>query len=71
MNILDENILDSQKYYLKNWRIHVRQIGYGIGHQGIKDEEIISLLHQLGSVTFFTRDMVGSCYSTQPNNYGG
>jgi hypothetical protein len=56
MNILDENILDKQRYYLKNWRIHVRQIGHEIGRQGIKDEEIIPLLHQLGEVTFFTRD---------------
>ena len=56
MNILDENILDDQRYYLKNWRIHVRQTGHEIGRQGIKDEEIIPLLHQLGEVTFFTRD---------------
>ena len=56
MNILDENILNEQRYYLKNWRIHVRQIGHEVGHQGIKDEEIIPLLHQLGAVTFFTRD---------------
>jgi hypothetical protein len=56
MNILDENILDTQRYFLRSWRIHVRQIGHEIGRQGIKDEEIIPVLHQLGAVTFFTRD---------------
>jgi hypothetical protein len=52
MNILDENILDTQRYFLRSWRIHVRQIGHEIGRQGIKDEEIIPVLHQLGAVTF-------------------
>ncbi len=56
MNILDENILNDQRYYLRNWKIHVRQIGHEISRHGIKDEEIIPLLHQLGAVTFFTRD---------------
>lgn len=57
MNILDENIPDSQRQLLRSRRIQVRQIGHEVGRQGMKDEEIIPLLHQLRSVTFFTRDL--------------
>lgn len=56
MNILDENIPDSQRLLLKSWRIQVSQIGHEVGRQGLKDEAIISLLHKVGPVTFFTRD---------------
>lgn len=58
MNILDENIPDSQLQLLRSWRIRVRRIGHGVGRQGMKHEEIIPLLHRLGAVTFFTRDWV-------------
>jgi hypothetical protein len=57
MNILDENIPDSQRQLLRSWRIRVRQIGHEVGRQGMKDEEIIPVLHRLGPVTFFTRDL--------------
>lgn len=57
MNILDENIPDSQRQLLRSWRIRVRQIGYEVGRQGMKDEGIIPLLHKIGQVNFFTRDM--------------
>jgi len=57
MNILDENIPESQKQLLRSWHIHIRQIGYEVGHKGMKDEEIISFLHQLHKSTFFTRDL--------------
>ena len=57
MNVLDENIPDSQRQLLRSWRIKVRQIGYEIGRRGMKDEEIISLLHQIGQVIFLTRDL--------------
>lgn len=56
MNILDENIIDSQRWLLRSWRISVRQIGYEVGRQGVDDEAIIPLLHQLRRPTFFTRD---------------
>ncbi|MGH2541569.1 MAG: hypothetical protein ACRDIB_02150, partial [Ardenticatenaceae bacterium] len=56
MNILDENIIDSQRRRLQGWRISVRQIGYNVGRQGIKDDEIIPLLHDLRRPTFFTLD---------------
>ena len=56
MNILDENIPDDQRQLLHSWRIRVRQIGHEVGYQGMKDEEIIPILHRLGPVTFFTHD---------------
>jgi len=57
MNLLDENIPDSQRQLLRSWRIRVRQIGHEDGRQGMKDEEIIPFLHGLRSATFFTRDL--------------
>jgi hypothetical protein len=57
MNVLDENIPNSQRQILRNWRIRVQQIGYEVGRQGMKDEEIIPLLHKISPTTFFTRDL--------------
>ncbi|MBO0859667.1 MAG: hypothetical protein J2P21_14495 [Chloracidobacterium sp.] len=56
MNILDENIPRSQRLLLLSWGVHVKQIGLDIGHKGLLDEEIISLLHSLRQPTFITRD---------------
>lgn len=56
MNVLDENIPDSQRLLLKSWRIPVLQIGHEVGRQGLKDDAIIPLLHKSSPVTFFTRD---------------
>ena len=56
MNILDENIIDSQRQRLRHWRIAVRHMGYDVGRQGMKDQEIITVLHRLRRPTFFTRD---------------
>ena len=56
MNILDENIIKNQCELLKSWRIPYKQIGHSIGRIGLQDKEIISLIHNLQSPTFFTRD---------------
>jgi hypothetical protein len=56
MIILDENFPDSQRLILAGWRIAVRQIGQDIGREGMQDDEIIPLLHQLTRPTFFTLD---------------
>jgi hypothetical protein len=56
VNLLDENIRESQARLLRQWRIRFRQVGQDVGHLGIKDAEIISLLHGLGRTTLFTRD---------------
>jgi hypothetical protein len=56
VNVLDENIIDSQRQRLRQWRIAVRQVGHEVGRPGMKDQEIITLLHGLRRPTFFTRD---------------
>jgi hypothetical protein len=57
VNILDENILFSQRTRLKSWKVHFKQIGMEIGRSGMKDRnDIIPLLHTLRSPTFFSCD---------------
>lgn len=56
MNILDENIIESQRRLLQSWRIAIRHLGYDLGRRGMKDDDIIPFLHQLRRPTFFTRD---------------
>lgn len=56
MNILDENIPEGQRERSRRWRIGVGQIGQGVGRQGIQDQDIIPLLHQLRRPSFFRRD---------------
>ncbi|MCB8919403.1 MAG: hypothetical protein H6666_15915 [Ardenticatenaceae bacterium] len=56
MIILDENYPESQRLILAGWRIAVRQVGQEVGRDGMQDEEIIALLHQLTRPTFFTLD---------------
>ncbi len=57
MNVLDENILESQRQWLRSWRIPVRQIGHELGHKGMLDEQLIPLLLTLRRPTLFTRDL--------------
>jgi hypothetical protein len=56
MNVLDENVVETQCRLFRKWRVRFQQIGFGIGSEGMKDSEIISLLHDLASPTFITRD---------------
>ena len=56
MNLLDENVPESQRLLLGSRRVPVRQIGHDTGRKGMKDDEIISLLHQSDRLTFFTLD---------------
>jgi hypothetical protein len=56
MNVLDENVPDSQRALLRSKRIALRQIGQDLGQRGMKDDQIISLLHGLERPTFFTLD---------------
>jgi hypothetical protein len=57
MNILDENILFSQRDRLKSWKVHFKQIGMEIGRSGMKDRnDIIPLLHTLRRPIFFSCD---------------
>lgn len=56
MNILDENIGETQRLILRTHGIHIHQIGYDVGHKGMDDEQIIPFLHSLRDSSFFTRD---------------
>ena len=56
MNVLDENVPESQRALLHRKRIAIRQIGLDLGRMGMKDDELIPLLHQLDRPTFFTLD---------------
>ncbi|HJT75987.1 MAG TPA: hypothetical protein VJ739_02200 [Gemmataceae bacterium] len=56
MNVLDENLPESQRILLRRRRVPFRQIGEELGQKGMKDREIIALLHQLDRPTFFTLD---------------
>jgi hypothetical protein len=56
VNVLDENIRDDQRALLRKWRIPCRQIGKEIARAGIKDENLIPILHRLHRTTLFTQD---------------
>ncbi|MBI2948774.1 MAG: hypothetical protein HYY23_14135 [Verrucomicrobia bacterium] len=67
MNVLDENILESQRQLLRGWRIAIRQIGLDVSRKGMADEEILPLLLTLPRPTFFTRDLgLGARSSVHP-----
>lgn len=57
MIILDENFVESQRQLLRSWRIPVRQVGNEVGRAGMKDDEILPLLHHLRRPTFFSLDL--------------
>jgi hypothetical protein len=56
MIVLDENFPESQRQLLRGWRFRIHQVGYEVGRKGLKDTEIIPLLFQLRSPTFFSLD---------------
>jgi hypothetical protein len=56
VNLLDENFPDDQAPLLKEWRIPFRKIGREVSCLGIKDPDILPLLHGLRRATFFTQD---------------
>ena len=55
MNLLDENFPEDQRPPLQQWHIPFRQVGREWSHYGIKDPEIIPLLHRHRRVTFFSQ----------------
>ncbi len=56
MNVLDENVIHSQREKLRQWRIPSRQTGTELARSGTQDQEIIPLLLRLKGPSFFTRD---------------
>jgi hypothetical protein len=57
VNVLDENVLDSQRVLLRSCRLAIRQIGHDSGRKGMTDEDILPFLLTLRRPTFFTRDL--------------
>jgi len=57
VNVLDENIIESQRQLLRSWGVPVRQIGHELRRNGMADEEIIPFLLTLRRPTLFTRDL--------------
>jgi hypothetical protein len=56
VTILDEDIPEGQHQRLRSWRLPVRRIGVEVGRLGMKDREIVTLLHSLDRPTFFSLD---------------
>ena len=56
MLVLDENVPEGQRRWLRKWRVHFRVIGVEIASSGADDENLIPALHQLSNPTFFTLD---------------
>ena len=56
MNVLDENIRDTQADYLRKIGLACRKIGSDLAARGTSDSDIIPLLLELKRPTFFTHD---------------
>ena len=69
MLLLDENITIDQFQLLEQWKIKVRQIGVDFETKGIKDEQIITTLHQHKGILLLTRDNDFFLKSNCHNNY--
>ena len=70
VSLLDENFPEDQRPLLQEWRIPFRQIGREFSHSGVKDPDIISLLHRQRRVTFFTLDKDFFAWSLCHTTYG-
>ena len=56
MIVLDENVIASQREELISRGLSVRQIGLHLDRKGLKDDNVIPVLHRLKRPTFVTRD---------------
>ena len=56
MLVLDENLPESQRQKLRDWRVRFRTIGREIALSGTIDENLVAVLHRLPNATFFTLD---------------
>jgi len=56
MILIDESVPEHQISLLRNWRLHVRVVGVEIARLGIKDDDLVPVLHELPRPTFFTLD---------------
>ena len=56
MNLLDESFPQDQLPLLRGWRIPFRRIGHDFARLGVKDADIVPLLHRHRGVTCFSLD---------------
>ena len=56
MLVLDENLPEGQRLWLRKWRFRFRVIGSDVASSATKDENLIPLLHRLANPTFFSLD---------------
>jgi hypothetical protein len=70
LNVLDENIIESQRQMLRGWRIAIHQIGFEIGRKAMKDQQISPLLNTLARPILFTRDIGFYDRALLHQNYG-
>ena len=47
MLVLDENLPEGQRLWLRRWRFRFRVIGANVAFSGTKDENLIPVLHRL------------------------
>ncbi len=56
LELSGHNFPNDQRSLLRAWRIPFREIGLHAGNLGVKDDNILPLLHKQRRVTFFTQD---------------
>ena len=56
MLVLDENLPEGQRLWLRKWRIRFRAVGIEVAASGTKDSNLIPVLHRLANPTFFSLD---------------
>jgi hypothetical protein len=56
MLVLDENLPEGQRLWLRSWRVHFPVIGVEVASPGTKDENLIPVLHRLANPAFFSLD---------------
>ena len=69
MVIVDENLPARHVSQLRKWGIHCRVVGVEIARLGIKDDNLLPVLHRLRGATFFTLDEDFYDYSFCHNRY--
>jgi len=56
LNLLDENFPQDRRPLLQAWGIHFRQVGNEFATRGVKDPNLLPLLHRRRNTTFITQD---------------
>jgi len=56
MNLLDENVRQDQGHLLRRWGVNFRWLAREVARSGIKDPEVIPVLHRVHRATLLTHD---------------